>query len=385
MGEYGEAAGLINTLQNDPVFPGRLDPHLEEVMAYWFFKQEMYDSSMLHLQNTLPITIDLQDQARREFLLAQLNEMSGSLDTASSYYNAAIHHTVDPLMDIYANLNKAKMLKSTDPEEIDRSIQVLSRMARRDKYDLYRDIIYYAAAELAMEKPDTTQAISLYLGSIRYNESNVNYKNQAFYKLATLSYSLKDYKHAFAYYDSLQLEDTTLGDIEEIRKRKDALAKIVAHINVIEREDSLQLIARMSETERNDFIKKLSKQLRKERGIKDGDSTYFNSAAAYYDLRNPQPDIFSSSSNAQGEWYFYNTSLKSRGLGEFKRLWGKRPNADNWRRSSQGNALVNQTPAAELTDPAAGDPLAPPADNPLAKPAQNNIANFLVAERQVHI
>jgi tetratricopeptide (TPR) repeat protein len=110
MGDYAEAAGLINTLKNDPQFPGRLDPYFREVQGYWFFKQEMYDSAMAYLESSLSNSLDLQDQARREYLLGQLYEMNNNQDTASDYYNLAIRHTTDPLMDIYANLNQAKML-----------------------------------------------------------------------------------------------------------------------------------------------------------------------------------------------------------------------------------------------------------------------------------
>ncbi|MGH2646569.1 MAG: hypothetical protein ACRDE8_03335, partial [Ginsengibacter sp.] len=169
MDQTGDAAGLINTLQNDPAFPERLRPYLEEVIAYWFYKQQMYDSTLTHLENSLPNTIDLQDKARREFLIAQLYEMNNKQDEASAYYDEAMHHTTDPLMDIYANLNKAKMLKSHDPAEIDKSIATLLHMAKKDKFEPYRDIIYFSAAQLALIKPDTTATVFLFKKSTLYN------------------------------------------------------------------------------------------------------------------------------------------------------------------------------------------------------------------------
>ena len=55
------------------------------------------------------------------------------------------------------------------------------------------------------------------------------------------------------------------------------------------------------------------------------------SGGPLFDNDNDKPtDLFGS--NAKGEWYFYNTSLKSKGFTEFKAKWGNRPNADNWRR-----------------------------------------------------
>src|SRR5665213_379236 len=136
-GEYAMAAGLINTLRNDPLFPNRLNPFFEEVQGYWFFKQEMYDSAIAYIVKGLPNAMDEQDRARREYLLAQLYELTKKQDTASQYYNRAIKATTDPLMDIYANLNKAKMLKSKDPAEIDKSISTLTHMAHKDKFQPY--------------------------------------------------------------------------------------------------------------------------------------------------------------------------------------------------------------------------------------------------------
>lgn len=359
MHEYGDAAGLINTLVNDPAFPGRLQPALEETRAYWFYNQQMYDSAIDHLENALSNAIDVEDRARREYLLAQLNETNNHQEEASDYYDRAIRHTTDPLMDIYANLNKAKMLKSKDPSEIDKSIIALVRMAKKDKYDLYRDIIYFSAGDLAMEKPDTAAAIYYFKKSIFYNELNVSYKNRAFLNLAEINYQNKNYKAAFAFYDSLQTGDTTLGDLTLIRDRRNALEKIVENLNMIEREDSLQSIAAMSPTDRDAFIKKLSKTLRKARGISDADSAYSNPAADFFDTRNAAPDLFSSPSNGKGDWYFYNASLKSRGFADFKRVWGKRENVDNWRRISATNVSAGNQNFTSKTpiNGVSGDPL----------------------------
>ncbi|MEO6289241.1 MAG: tetratricopeptide repeat protein, partial [Ginsengibacter sp.] len=235
--------------------------------------------------------------------------------------------------------------------------------ARKYKYDLYRDIIYYAAADIAMIKPDTSAAMSYFKKSIFYNESNISYKNKAFLNLAEISYSKKDYKNAFAYYDSLQTGDTTLGDLTQIQDRRNALAKIVEHIYIIEREDSLQAIAAMSPADRDVFVKNLSKKLRKDRGVNEADVDYTNAAAAFYNTKNASPDIFNTSNtdnagNAKGDWYFYNASLKSKGLAEFKKVWGKRSNTDNWRRGPSANAAnLNNSNSLNPNNGISGDPL----------------------------
>ena len=386
----GDAAGLISTLQNDPNFPERLHPALEEMTAYWFYKQGMYDSTLAHLEKSLSNVPDMESQARREFLLAQLNEITNRQDEASDYYDKAMHHTTDPLMDIYANLNKAKMLKSNDPAEIDRSIATLLRMAKKDRFEPYRDIIFFSAAQLALIKPDTSSSVFLFKKSTFYNQENIAIKNKAFLELAEISYKQKKYKNAYAFYDSLQLIDTSLQekDIAQIKDRRNALAAIVAQIDIIEREDSLQTIAAMSPTERNDFLKKLSKKLKKESGVKEGDLVYGNAASDYFNTKNASTNIYGSNTNASGQWYFYNNTAKSKGYSDFKRTWGKRQNVDNWRTGGSGKNVTTSNTTGTTSafadpdgiDSTGGilgqntDPLAAADKNTISPPMQSDLS-----------
>ncbi|MES2431856.1 MAG: tetratricopeptide repeat protein [Bacteroidota bacterium] len=338
--EYGGSAGLIKTLQTDPNLPSRLQNDLAEVYAYWFYRQGSYDSAAIYLERGLSNAPNKEDHARSEFLLAQLYELSGKYDLASDYYARAAKHTTSPLMDIYANLNEAKMFRgSASIKDLNNGIANLLHMAKKDKFETYRDIIYYSAADLALQKPDTAEAITYLEKSVKVNQTNLEYKNKAFNRLAEIAFDQKKYKIASAAYDSLETGDTSLNDqLEKINQRKDALTKIVAQIKIIEREDSLQRIAALTPAERDVFLKKLSKKLRKEKGLKEEVST--GGVIIGFDNDKEKPiDLFST--NAKGEWYFYNSSLKSKGYNEFKRKWGDRANMDNWRRKAAVDAIMN--------------------------------------------
>lgn len=333
--ELGESAGLINTLQNDINLPRRLKNDLDEVNAYWFYKQEIYDSAAAHLEKALTNADDKQDKSRREFLLAQLYELTGQLDKASDYYAKASKHTVDPLLDIYAQLNDAKLLRGgDDAKQLKSSIANLVKMARRDKFEAYRDIVYYSAGQLAMKLPDTAAAIVYFNKSIQKNENNIRYRNKAYLQLADIAYERKAYRLASAMYDSLQLNgDSSLtASLASLQARRAALTKVVDNITNIEREDSLQRIAAMIPSDREDFVKKLVKKLRKESGLKDDGNN--NNALNAFNNNNAPADLFAAGNPARGEWYFYNSSLKSRGFNEFKSKWGNRVNIDNWRRKA---------------------------------------------------
>jgi tetratricopeptide (TPR) repeat protein len=350
--EYGEAAGLINTLQNDPNFPKRLNPDLEEVAAYWFYKQGEYDSAAVRLEKALSNADTKQDRARWEFLLAQLLEKGRQFDKASDYYGRAAKHTTDPLMDIYAKLNDAKMMKEGgNLKELDNSIDRLVKMAKKDKFDSYRDVIYYSAGQIALQKPDTAAGIDFFYRSLHYNESNIPYKNKAFLQLGDIAYNQKRYKAAFSWYDSLQSGDTSFADvIAKVQARRNALSDIVQKIDIIEREDSLQRIAAMPPADRDAFLKKMAKRLRKERGLKEEDNS--GSAPISFDSdKNKPADLFENNGGKSGGWYFYNSSARSKGFSEFRSKWGERTNVDNWRRK----AAMQIALSGSNTLPADGD------------------------------
>lgn len=359
--ELGESASLINTLQNDPNLPNRLKDDLEEVNAYWFYKQNVYDSAAFHLQKSLSNAESKQDRARAEFLLAQLYELTNQYSNAAHFYSSVSAHTVVPLMDIYARLNKAKLLKGTNTNELNNSINQLLKMAKKDKFENFRDILYNSAAELALQKKDTIASIKYFNKSIQFNQSNSSHKNKAFLQLADIAYQQKIYKKAYEYYDSLQLNDTSLSEkLEVIKTKKSALSKIVEKIIIIEREDSLQRIAAMAPSDRTAFIKKIVKRLRKDQGLKE--EIEMGGALMSFDnpidnKKNEPLDLFSDGN--KGEWYFYNTSLKSKGLTDFKRKWGSRKNIDNWRRknaveigiNNSNQSVINNIPPNDIDKP----------------------------------
>lgn len=327
---FGEAAGLINILKEDPNLPKRLQAYLNEVEAYWFYSQQRYDSAAVYFEKALPNADDKNDKARREYLLAQLYEISGNNDLASKYYLKASKATADPVMDIYARLNDAKLFKEKgNIKELNESVAKLLKMAKRDKYVSYRDIIYYSAAKLALEVPDTTNSVSYFKNSIKYSSEGKSYKSRSFFQLEDLAYKSRDYKNASYYIDSVFVDDIPSSEKPDydIEERKATLKKLVNNLLIIEKEDSLQALALLPADKRDEVINDLVKKYRKQAGKKVDEEN--RSGEIKFNKKNQQEDLFAG--NQKGEWYFYNTSLRTKGYNEFKNKWGKRANVDNWR------------------------------------------------------
>jgi len=365
--QFGDAAGMINILQTDPNLPKRLKNDLNEVISYWFFKQKNYDSAAIYLENGMSAAENKNDKSRWQFLLAQLNEIAGNYDKAADYYSIAGKRTADPLMDIFAHLNSAKMLRDNgNRKELDNSIAVLKKMSKKDKYQSYRDIINYSVGQLSLKKSDTLNGIAFFEKSLKYNETNVGYKNKSHLELGKIFYSLKNYREAANHYDSLNVATlSSEDDSAAIVELKSALRQVANQLDIIDKEDSLQRIASMPLSEVELYVKKLLKKLRKDQGVKqEEDFGNGDAGIGAFAKVNEPADLFGSST--AGEWYFYNAVLKTKGFDDFRVKWGKRENKDNWRRKSSIDlSAVNTSPFAT------GDPM-DPIGNSIVKEEKGN-------------
>ena len=336
-GQLAEAGGLIEVLKQDPLFPQRLQNDLQEVIALWFYSQGIYDSAAVHLEKTLHSSdIDRQEQSRREYLIAQLYERSHRSKDAQGFYQRAFEHTYDPVMEVYGRLNFIRQNKASDDKLIQQNIDALVAMARKARFENYRDIIYYTAAQIELERKNKPGAISFLLRSTKYALPENNQKNKAFLQLGDLYFSDKNYRPARNYYDSVDATDksTIENQMEFLDKRK-ALDKIIAQLDIIARQDSLQRIAELPQNERDAYIMKLVRLMRKQQGLADEEA---NSGNFSFNNNNAPANLFGTGTD-NTDWYFYNSSLKSKGFGDFKSRWGNRQNTDNWLLSSKSSQL----------------------------------------------
>ena len=332
--ELPEAAGLIEILKNDPNFPKRLQTDLNEVTAYWFYKQNVYDSAAHYLSNALDEADDQPEKARWEYLIAQMYQRSKNNALATAFYDRSIKHTINPVMDVYARLNMLKLNKGDDKNYAQRSIDALLSMAKKDKYLNYRDIIYYAAATIELDLKNYDAAENLLLKSVRSSNNNLRQRGESFLLLADMNYNRKKYTPAHNFYDSTDINSLKLQeDKDRIIVRKPPLKIIAANETVVYSQDSMQALALLPPEKRDAIIKSKLKELRKLKGVKVEDELAPGNPAI---LQKQAPDLFGDNSK-NTDFYFYNASLKARGFSEFKAKWGQRPNVDNWRRISAVN------------------------------------------------
>jgi tetratricopeptide (TPR) repeat protein len=347
--QLSRGAVLIEVLRQDPNFPARLQPSLHEMQALWNYKIKQWDSAAFHLSLALDNTTDQGEKARWEFLIAQLYERTGNPAESKNWYEKSASNTLDPALEVYARLNAIRQNKGTGSkgDYIQKNLDALRRMARKEIYEPYLDVIYYVAAEMELERNNKAAARILYKKCIQHANGLGYNRDRAFMKLGWIFMEDKMYPEAKYAYDSVNVSDPNIADsLKILLDRKQALSRIVPQILIIQRQDSLQRIAAMTPEEREAYIKKILRAYRKQQGLKEED---FNGGSGGYgfNTNNTNTDMFNTSGT--GDWYFYNQAVKAKGYNDFKSKWGNRPNVDNWEVQSLVNRqITGLTPASNL-------------------------------------
>jgi outer membrane protein assembly factor BamD (BamD/ComL family) len=348
-GAYVESGSLISALRNDPAFPPRLKDELEEVQAHWYYEQQIWDSSAYHLVKALNAAGNKHERARWEFLAAQMLERSGHTEDAKTWYVKSIDHTTDPVMDVYARLNLIRINKEGGDNYIDRNVATLLKMARKDKFAEYRDVIYSMLAQMELERGNFAAAQEFLKRSGKYKSDNQTANNDAYLALADRTYDSRQYRQAAFLYDSVKLDGLQGPDSLRVLERRPILTKLVYYAGTVDRQDSLQRIAAMSDDERKEFIRKIVRQMRKAQGLKEEADFQATRTSA-------TPDPFAGG-GTKGEWYFYNDNARKAGSAAFKSIWGDRPNVDNWRRATDvASQLRSKVPETTRNTAKTGGP-----------------------------
>ena len=261
-------------------------------------------------------------KARIFYILGQLYEEDNDRSMAEFYYTKVLKNNAPYPMQFSAKLKRSFL--GAD----ERLIKDLKKMLRDEKNAEYKDQIYYALAQIDKQNKNEDGYVENLTLSAFYSTSNARQKAIAYEELGDLRFDKKDYVPAQKYYDSCaNVMPESYPNAEAIRKKAEKLSDLVAAVETIEFQDSVQRIARMAEYEREDFLKDVIKTMKKreeERKRKEAEKL-----AALQQSNN------FNQTQGGNKWYFRNAKTRQEGYEEFTRLWGDRKNEDDWRRSTK--------------------------------------------------
>lgn len=364
IGAPSQAEPIISMLKDDKNISKYAKKELPAVQADYYLKRGMYNEAEFALLRALKggeskktnafsnfMTVlksrpSKKTRARYSFILGQLYEEKKERRKAIQYYQKTISLKPDYDLVFNAKIKQARLfdVKSGNIAKLKRD---LIKMTRDVKNAEYLDQIYYTLGEIYEKEKNEPEAIRNYKLSVKNSTQNPKQKALSYLKLGEISFEQANYTAAGGYYDSTMISlPKEYKDYAIISKRKETLETLIGYIRTIQREDSLQRIAKLSESDRTRFIENMIKKIEEEEDRKKEEAEALqaqNSNPNYNPNGLPNNGMPSMGNGVKGDWYFYNQTTLSFGVNDFIKKWGNRKLEDNWRRSQKALTFEPQT------------------------------------------
>ncbi|MCA1760691.1 MAG: hypothetical protein LC658_13060, partial [Bacteroidales bacterium] len=180
-----------------------------------------------------------------------------------------------------------------------------------------------------------------YRSSVASSYNNQFQRAQSAITLAELYFEDQNYREAQAYYDSAMIIiDETYPNYTQLSNQYRSLSNLVENIVTVEREDSLQRIALMPETEREALIARIMREEQEFQRNMESLDLQGQRDQGYY--RSNRYRMGMGSDQQGAGWYFYNPQTVAYGQVTFQQRWGQRKLEDNWRRSNKSTVSMDE-------------------------------------------
>ena len=331
--KYNEAQSIMKVLQSDNTFPYSLRDEFTLISAQLYIKQNRFAEAITPLKQAIVLAKKKKDKTRYTYILAQLYQQLNNSDKAIETFKKVIAMKPEYKMEFYANINIAKSFNGNGKTSATEVLAMLEKLARDDKFEEFRDQIYYTMAEVYLKQTNRPSAVKSLFKSIETSTTNTNQKALSYLKLAEMDFAEKKYLTAAGFYDSTAaFMSKAFEKYDETLLRKRILDELVFQTNIVTREDSLQKLANMPEKDLNKVLDAMIDAFEK----KQKQDSAANSNMIVTDAKKTEENT-----DTKNGWYFYNVATKASGFNDFKKKWGNRKSEDNWRRSNKASSDDN--------------------------------------------
>ncbi|MDO4194962.1 MAG: tetratricopeptide repeat protein [Prevotellaceae bacterium] len=321
--------------------------------ADYYIHTAEYDKAIPYLKKVIKHEMRKKQKAREYFLLGQLYAKTGNNTEAYKAYKRVIRQNPPYELEFNARIAMTEVMAQGQSKQM---ISRLKRMARNENNKDYLDQVYYAIGNIYMLQKDTTNAVIAYeKGNKKATRAGVE-KGVLLLRLGDIYWDMEKYSDAARCYgEAIGLLDKERDDYKQLADRSKKLDQLVPYTDAIHLQDSLQELAKMSEKDRNEAIDRVINELkRKEKEEKDRlaeeNAARVQGQNGAQNGRQNTPTTPNNQRDANGQWYFYNQMTVNQGKQAFQKTWGKRENADHWRRSNQTVVNFNDDADLDLTD-----------------------------------
>lgn len=337
LGRYGDAEAFYSEMKSSDKTPREMMPFFNAVTTDLYIREKKYGAALEYMRLAMPYARTKPAKARFNFILGQLYALNQKPDSAIMAFSMVNKYDPPYEMEFSAQMNIIALFDPKDPSQIKRARRNLQNMLRDDKHEDNFDKIHFVLGNLALLEKNTDEAIRQYTQALQVSRSQPAQKAMVYLALAELYFNQPVYRLAQAYYDSAALViPKEAPRYEEIKFRQETLNDLIRNITIVQREDSLQLLAKMPPAEldkRIDEIIRQEKEAERQKKLK-AEEDKFKQTLPGGGQPLPGGPALAGGGGAEG-FYFYNPVMMTQGKTEFQRKWGNRTLTDDWRYGSK--------------------------------------------------
>jgi len=303
--------------------------HTAAAMGY----MEMQDSTqhvINHLNKAIRTNKFPEQNARNRFILGQLYQQMNHIDSSNAAFKSILELKKIPYKyKVHAEIAMAQ--NATTVEEQALAIERLKKMTNDRDNRSFLHVLNYQLGNLTSENDSVS--LRYYKESLVTGNPTDLQRELSYEKIGNVYFDKALFVTAAAYYDSILATNQTPNKkrIRRLVRKRSNLDDVILNKAIVKYTDSVLNLVAMSPEDRIGYFTVYTDSLRQDALEKEQALTDANLLNTGFS----GPSRKRVSKNSSGTFYFYNPQTVGFGTQEFRRIWGNRPNEDNWRLSNK--------------------------------------------------
>ena len=314
------------------------------MLAQAYLNTKSIDSAITQLEISAQATKSNDERGRYRFIQGQLYNQLGYKDSANIVFDKviALNRKTPRIYMISAYLEKIKNFDFENGNKLE-ATALLTELEENRENRPFLDKIYHQIGEYHRTNQSDSLATAYYNKSLRTNSADKRLKARNYEILGDMNFDESIYRTAGEYYDSTMTNLVVDSKPFRIIKRKrDNLEDVIYYEAIAQVNDSILNLVNLSDADRfayfETFVEKLKIKAEEEKKKEEAAEAIKRNSGLVTVNKAIGANVKRGAPNQTATFYFYNPTTVAYGKNEFVKIWGDRPNEDNWRWASKGKS-----------------------------------------------
>lgn len=327
--QYEKAESMLQAIlvasdNEDEKIPKYVRTNIDLVYADYYIAMGKENDAVKYLRSALLTAKGKYNKTRAMFILGQIYQNQNDKPRATEQFKNVIRKHPSYEMTFEAKMNLARCYDA-DTTTI---MKMLNNMLKDSKNTDFKDRIYYAMAGVALENQNVDDGVKYLRRSVATSTTNNMQKIKSSLDCANILFGDNDYVLSQAYFDTAVMTmDRTYPGYDSLLNLSVMLTDLVSNLTVYYTQDSLLRLADMDSIHRNAIIDQVIEDYKEEQKRLEEQREIQQQIALNGGNDNSGSAVPTGN---DGNWYFYNTTTRNRGMNDFKVKWGNRMLEDYW-------------------------------------------------------